>query len=111
MPVAVHRDLVPRRRDLGGERREPLDLLADEEERRRHAEAREQLEHGRRPLRMRPVVERERDAGDAVDPRANAEDTPRARRDRSRRGQPVRARRADQGADAQRDGVTVTESQ
>ena len=42
------------------ERGVALDLLADEEERRAHAGAREQLEHRRRALRVRAVVEGER---------------------------------------------------
>ena len=61
MPVAVHRDLVSRRDDLARERRPLHDLLTDEEERGRRPAPRELLEHRRRSLRMRPVVERDRD--------------------------------------------------
>ena len=63
VPVPVQRDLVARGGDLGGDSRPALDLLADEEERRSRIGARERLEHRARPLGMRPVVERQGDAG------------------------------------------------
>ncbi len=58
--VAVQRDLVTRVDDLARERRVAPNLLADEEERRLGTLAREYLEHRRRALRVRAVVERER---------------------------------------------------
>ena len=49
--------------DLGRERRAPLHLLADQEERRLRARPREHLEDGGRALGVRPVVERHHHAG------------------------------------------------
>ena len=63
--IAVDADLVPRGGDLGRQRRPPLDLLADQIEGRAHAGAVELPEHGRRPLAMRAVVERQCDAAAA----------------------------------------------
>ena len=57
MPIAVQRDRVTRRDDLGRERRPPLHLLADHEERGVRSLPREHLEDGGRALRVRPVVE------------------------------------------------------
>ncbi len=62
MAVAVERDLVPGRGDLGSERGIALDLLADEEERRACVRGAEQLERRGRPFRVRPVVEGQSDA-------------------------------------------------
>ncbi len=59
VPVAVDADRVPRGDDLPGQRGPALDLLADEEERRAGAGGGERVEHGRRALRMRAVVERQ----------------------------------------------------
>jgi hypothetical protein len=78
MPVAVERDRVTLRDDLGGERRAPLHLLADQEEHGARIRAGEQLEHGRRSLRMGTVVERNRDSGGAR--RKRARDVERVRR-------------------------------
>jgi hypothetical protein len=61
VPVAVDRDLVTGSRDLSGERRQTLDLLADKEERRARAATLELLENGGRSLRVRTVVEGDRD--------------------------------------------------
>ena len=63
MPVAVQGDRVARGGDLGRECWPALDLLADQEERRPRASAREELEDGRGALRMRAVVEGQRDGG------------------------------------------------
>jgi len=60
MPVAVQPNFVPCGDDLTRQRGIALDLLANEEEGRLHASVREQLEHRRGALRMRPVVECER---------------------------------------------------
>ena len=60
MAVAVERDLVAGVGDLAGERGVAPDLLADEEERRPDLVRGEDLEHGRRALGVRPVVEGER---------------------------------------------------
>ncbi len=60
MAVAVQRDLVPGVDDLARERGIAQHLLADEEERRAHPLAREDLEHRWRSLRVWAVVERER---------------------------------------------------
>ncbi len=62
MAIAVNADLVAGCGDLGGEGAVALDLLADEVEGRLHAGALELAEDRRRPLGMRAVVERERDA-------------------------------------------------
>ena len=62
MAIAVQGDGVAGGRDLGDQRRAPLHLLADHEERRARVRAREGLEHGRRALGVRAVVERQRDA-------------------------------------------------
>ena len=67
MAMTVHGDLVTRGRDLGGVRRKPLDLLADEKERGRHTGPSQHLEDGRRSLRMRAVVERQCDPARLVE--------------------------------------------
>jgi len=61
VPVAVDGDLVPRGHELRRERGSALDLLSDEEERSARICALELIEHGRRSLWMRPVVEGEGD--------------------------------------------------
>ena len=61
VPVAVQRDHVAGRGDLGGQGGISLDLLSDQEEGRLSARVPERLEHGRRALRMRAVVEGDRD--------------------------------------------------
>jgi len=93
--VAVQGDLVACRGDLGGERRAPLDLLADEEERRGHACRCEQLEHGGRALRMRAVVERERDPVLVREPQGDPEGGREQRHVRGRRRRAPRRARAD----------------
>ena len=60
MRVAVQGDHVALAGDLGRERRPPLDLLADEEERGLDARRRQHLEHRRRALGVGTVVERDR---------------------------------------------------
>ena len=73
MPVPVERDLVTGLEDRAGQLGAPLDLLADEEEGGGGAVPGEQLEHGRRGLGMRAVVERERDCArrdGSLDPEA-----------------------------------------
>ena len=55
--IAVQADAMAGGDDLGGQRRVAGDLLADEEERRPHAAVGEHLEHGRRALGVRAVVE------------------------------------------------------
>ena len=67
--VAVQLDPVPGGDDLGGQRRSPLDLLAGEEEGGDRAVLAQRLEHGGRPLRVRPVVEGE---GDVLAPGGKA---------------------------------------
>jgi hypothetical protein len=59
--VTVQGDGVAARRDLGRERRLTLDLLADQEERRARARSVQGGEDRGRALRMRAVVERQRD--------------------------------------------------
>ena len=59
--VAVQPDGVARGDDLGGQRGRAPHLLADEEERRRRAGVLEDVEHRGRALRVRTVVERQRD--------------------------------------------------
>ena len=56
VPIAVQGDPVTGGRDLGGERAVALDLLADQEERRAYVAPCEDLQDGRRPARVRPVV-------------------------------------------------------
>ena len=56
--------------DPGHEVRASLDLLTDHEEGRARARARERLEHGRRPLGVRSIVEGQRDAADTRAERA-----------------------------------------
>jgi hypothetical protein len=63
----VDRDLVPGGGDLGRNRRPALDLLTDEEERRCRPGCFEQLKNGRRRLRMRTIVECQRDSRVAAD--------------------------------------------
>ena len=71
MTVAVDADRVARGRDLGGERRVAPDLLADEEERRAHAGPLQHGERGGRSLRVRAVVEGQRDGAVVGDPVAH----------------------------------------
>ncbi len=95
MPVAVDADLVACRCDLGCERGQLLDLLADEEERRRGSGALELPQHGRGSFAVRAVVERQRDPVRLGEPPRDA-DQPRHRRQdrcRSRRAPRRRARR------------------
>ncbi len=106
--MAVQLDPVPGGDDLGRQRRTPLDLLAGEEEGRRGAVLAQRLQHGRRPLRVRAVVEGE---GDAVRAGHRARSIPSAapkpwheRRERRagvqhrRGGDPGSQQRPDQGA-------------
>ena len=58
--VAVQGDHVALAGDLGRERRPPLDLLADEEERGLDVRRRQHLQHRRSPLGVGTVVERDR---------------------------------------------------
>ena len=81
--IAVQADPVAGGDDLGGERRVARDLLADEEEGRADAARGQHLEHGRRPLAVRPVVEgqavaaaAERAVGDPERRRAAARSAP-----------------------------------
>jgi hypothetical protein len=64
--LTVKRDLVPCGGDFSSQRAMPVDPLADEEERRMHADVSEQLEHSRRSPRMGTVVERQCSAVSAV---------------------------------------------
>jgi hypothetical protein len=82
----VDRHGVPGGRDLRCERGIPFDLLSAEEEDRRRAARAERLEHRRRPLRMRPVVEGQRNGARAVDSPRQAEQLGDARHDRRERG-------------------------
>jgi hypothetical protein len=86
--VTVQLDPVPGGDDLGDQRRATLDLLADEEEGRSGAGLAEDLEHDRRALRMRTVVEAERDPVDPVLALHDPQPRPQARyqRSESRRG-------------------------
>ena len=94
--------------DLGGQRRVAGDLLADEEEGGAHAARGQHVEHGRCPLAVGAVVEREPVAapaqGSVGDPERRAEQRQRAgeRRKRVRAGcDPARQReRAEQAAAA-----------
>ena len=83
MAVAVQRDLMACGCDLGGQRGKALDLLADEEEGRDRLGAGERLEHCRRALRMRAVVEGERNAVCMREPQRDLERPREDRRDRS----------------------------
>ena len=76
MPVAVHADGVSGRSDLPDEIRVASDVLAHEEERGEGTLASQRVEHGRRPLRMGPVVEGERDRRES----SSRSRTPKARR-------------------------------
>ena len=58
--VAVQRDRVPAGGDLGDQLRAAMHLLADHEEGRARARAREDLEHRGSALGMRAVVEGQR---------------------------------------------------
>src|SRR5206468_12012678 len=89
------RDLMPGGCDLRRERRKPLDLLPDEEEGRGRVRARERLEHGRRSLRVRAVVEGDRDAIVVRQPELEAESARKGRDDGRRRGRRP-GRRAEQ---------------
>lgn len=66
MAMAVQLDPVSGRDDLGDQRRPALDLLADEEKGRSGAGLAEDLEHDRRALWVRTVVEAERYPVDPV---------------------------------------------
>ena len=99
MAVAVQGDAVPRVDDLAGERRVAQDLLADEEEGRANTLAREDLEHRRRALCVRAVVEGQRipsaTGGAVLDPQRPAQSRPRtgeAREQVARGGARSRAR-------------------
>jgi hypothetical protein len=61
--VAVDRDLVTCRRDLGREGRPAVDLLADQKEGRLRPRFRQPVEHGGGSFGMRAVVECQGDAG------------------------------------------------
>ena len=76
MPASVDRDAVARGGDLSGERARPLDLLADEEERRLCTGTRQRLQNRSGPLCVRAVVERD---CHAVAARHPAGDTQRVR--------------------------------
>jgi len=58
--VPMDRKLVAASFDLGSELRPALELLGDDEEDRVRARRVEEVENPRRPLRVRPVVERQR---------------------------------------------------
>ena len=60
MAVAVQGHAMPGRDDLRREAGISLDLLADQEERRRHTGVGQRGEHRGRALGVRAVVERER---------------------------------------------------
>ena len=62
MRVGVIADEIAGRELVADELRGALDVLADEEERRRRAVFRQHAEDLRRPDRMRPVVEGQRDS-------------------------------------------------
>lgn len=70
--VSVHTDLVTGGDDLRRKRGKTLDLLADEEKGRGEAEPFELGKQSRRPLRVRPVVEGDRDPSAAGKTGANA---------------------------------------
>ncbi len=90
VPVTVQGDQVPLGGDPLGERRPPLHLLADEEEGGRGSVPGQNLEHRGGSLRVRPVVEGERD------PRSlELAHQPNLRRRPSAHG----GKRAEQGAD------------
>jgi hypothetical protein len=72
--VRVDADGVAGGDDLAREARAAPDLLADEEERRDGACLAQDLEHPRRALRVRSVVEGERDRGRVADAIAHAEE-------------------------------------
>ena len=61
--VPMERDDVPAGGDIGEQRGPAHHLLADDEEDRSRARAREEFEHGRGAHGVRPVVEGEHDAG------------------------------------------------
>jgi hypothetical protein len=82
VPVTMERHPVTRRGDLDHELRTAADLLTDYEEGRARARARQGVEHGRGSLRVRPVIEGERDA---------------ARRPIRRPGQPAGQRQRSRG--------------
>ncbi len=87
MAVSVDRHGVTRGDDLGCERRMRTDLLADEEERRVRAGAGEDLEYRGRALRMRAVVERQRDTRRVRAAQRHAQDAGHRRHDRRERRQ------------------------
>jgi hypothetical protein len=101
--VAVHRDSVPGGRDLREQRAGAAHLLADHEERGPRGVLAQQLEHGRRAARMRPVVEGQRDRTGQRDPPREAQRGAHGRCDRSQRGRapggPERPRACRAGAD------------
>ena len=108
MAVAVQRRSRGRRRAISrASDGVAPDLLADEEERRLHAGRGEQLEHGRRALRVRAVVERQRVAARRrpCGPRRRAGAAARAaRRPGPGAGSRRRARRARTRAPLRRSG-------
>jgi len=110
VPVAVQRDLVSGGGDLGRDLRPTLHLLADEEERRRRPGRGEQFEGGRRPLRVRAVVERQRDAGVVPDPPWDPERVRHGRDHRSRRGRRPRRREAETAVDPEAHRAIVPQS-
>src|SRR6266516_1522294 len=90
VPVAVERNLVSGRGDLGGELRQALDLLADEKEGRPHVGQAEEIEDGRGPPRVRSVVEGEQGSIVRVEAVAHTKGKAERRADRGRPGKPVR---------------------
>jgi len=110
VPVAVERDFVPGCGDLGRDRRPALHLLSDEEERRRRPRGREHLESGRCPLRMRAVIERQRDAGVVPDPHGDPEGFRHEREHGCRGGCTPRRREAEAAVDPRAHFAIVPQS-
>lgn len=75
MAVTVQRDFVSTRDDVRGNTRPALDLFADEKEGRARITRLEEVEDGRRPGGVRPVVERERNCAFVRDAQRDAKRT------------------------------------
>jgi hypothetical protein len=90
VPVALDRDLVTGRDDVGRDRRMHAHLLAGDEERGEHAHRLQQVENLRRAARIRPIVEGQSHPVGVGDVVAHAEAWTQAGRHRAQRGQRMR---------------------
>ncbi len=110
MAVAVQCDLMSRSGDLGCDCGPTLNLLADQKKRRRGTSGAKQFEHRRSPLRVRPVVERQRNTRVVPDPQRNPERFRQGRNHRGRGGAAPRRGKAEATVDPRAHTTIVAQS-